>query len=162
VAAARKFENVAENRVVGSGNLRPDMVLRRKSDGKTYIVDVTIPFDNRMAAFKAVAEEKATKYGDLAKEMPREQPAEVVPFNVGALRAWDSANDSFMTKLCSRSYATQIRKLCVSDVIAFSREIYVEPSLVHANANCNRLRWAPPYFHLLIFIFSVSMFSVFF
>jgi len=125
-AAARKFEIVAENRVVGSGNLRPDMVLRRKSDGKTYIVDVTIPFDNRMAAFKSAAEDKAMKYGDLAKELPGEQPAEVVPFIVGALGAWDPANDSFMAKLCSRSYATQMRKLCVSDVIAFSRDIYVE------------------------------------
>jgi len=125
-AAGRKFEVIAENQVYGSGNQRPDLVLKRRTDGKIYIIDVTIPFDNRLAAFKAAADERRTRYEALREEASVHQAAEVVPIIVGSLGAWDPANDHFLAKLCSRSYANLMRKLCVSETISFSRDIYIE------------------------------------
>jgi len=122
---------ISENQAIGTadagrGRLRPDLVLKRKSDGKTFIVDVTIPFDNRLEAFRVAADLRRTRYANLAVELSGDQPAEVVPFVVGALGAWDPGNDEFLAKLCSRSYASKMRRLCVSEVISFSRDIYIE------------------------------------
>lgn len=126
VASALRFDLLSENQVIGTQGLRPDLVLRRGN--KIFIVDVTIPFDNRMAAFEAAAVEKRTKYEELRSELAASHNAEVVvvPFIVGALGSWDPVNDPFLRSLCSRSYAALFRKLCVSDVIGFSRDIYIE------------------------------------
>lgn len=50
----------------------------------------------------------------------------VVPFIVGSLGSWDPRNEVFTKRICSHSYATLIRKLCVSDVIGYTRDIYTE------------------------------------
>lgn len=114
----KKFDIVAENQVVRSGNQRPDLLLKRKSDGKIFVIETTVPFDNRLVAFKAAADERRTRYDALRQEMSTDQQAEIVPIVVGALGAWDPDNDEFIQKLCSRSYPTMMRKLCVSEVIA--------------------------------------------
>jgi len=112
----------------GNGRLRPAHVLKKKSDGKIYIVDVSIPFDNRLAAFKAARDARMAKYEGLAAELggDGQQQSEVVSFIVGALGSWDPNNNAFPTKLCNRSYAKKMRKLCVSETIGFSRDIYTE------------------------------------
>lgn len=79
-AAKVKFEE-AENQAIDSGRFWPDSVLKRKSDGKQFIVDVTVSFKNRF---------------DLCVELSSNQPAEVVPFIVWALGAWDMAIDDFL------------------------------------------------------------------
>jgi len=91
-------------------------------------VDVTVPFDNRLAALEAAAETKRSKYEQLRADLAVQHGCEavVVPFIVGALGSWFPANDSFMRVLCSRSYAALMRKLCVNDSIAASRDIYIE------------------------------------
>jgi len=63
-----------------------------------------------------------SKYEELRKEIA----ADVPPFIVGSLGSWDPANDALVRKLCSRSYAKLMRKLCVSDVISLSLDIYME------------------------------------
>lgn len=126
IAALLKFDVISENQAIGAGGLRPDLVLRRKSDGHNFIVDVTIPFDNRLSAFTDAAATRKERYSNFSREMSLERPAEVVPFVIGALGSWDPNNEYFMSKLCSHSYATKMRKLYVSDVISYSRNIYLE------------------------------------
>ncbi|XP_027850614.2 uncharacterized protein LOC114129936 [Aphis gossypii] len=125
-AASTKFEVLSENQVLGNQGLRPDLVLKKGPN--IYIVDVTVPFDNRLEAFKVAATEKKVKYERLRTEMADRYgcSASVVPIIVGALGSWDPGNDPFMRILCSRSYASLMRKLCVSDTIAASRDIYIE------------------------------------
>jgi len=125
-AASTRFEVLSENQVLGKQGLRPDLVLKKGPN--IYIMDVTVPFDNRLAAFKVAAVEKRDKYEELRAELAglHECEAAVVPFVVGALGSWDPANDSFMRVFCSRSYAALMRKLCVSDTISASRDIYIE------------------------------------
>jgi len=125
-AASTIFEVLSENQVLGNQSLRLDLVLKKGPN--IYIVDVTIPFDNRLEAFKAAANEKRVKYEQLRAEMADSYncTAVVIPFVVGALGSWDPGNDPFMKLLCSRSYATLMRKLCVSNTIAASRDIYIE------------------------------------
>jgi hypothetical protein len=87
-----------------------------------------VPFDNRLAAFEVAATEKRTKYEDVKAELATRYAcdAAVVPFIVGALGSWNPANDAFLKILCSPSYGTLMRKLCVSDTISSSRDIYIE------------------------------------
>ncbi|VVC35240.1 Reverse transcriptase domain [Cinara cedri] len=124
-AAGTRFQVIAENTTIGTQKLRPDLVIKR---GKTVlIIDVTVPFDNRMAAFEVAARSKKEKYEQLRAELASEHgAAEVVPFIVGALGSWDPNNNKFMRQLCSRKYGDLMRKLCVSDTIRSSRNIYIE------------------------------------
>lgn len=121
-AASTKFEVLSENQVLGNQGLRPDLVLKKGSN--IFIVDVTVPFDNRLAAFEVAAAEKRAKYERLRAELMTQHDREglVVPFIVGALGSWDPNNDPLMRILFSQSYATLMRKLCVSDTIAISRD----------------------------------------
>ncbi|XP_060879678.1 uncharacterized protein LOC132951758 [Metopolophium dirhodum] len=125
-AASARFEVLSENQALGDQGLRPDLVLKKGPN--IYIVDVTVPFDNRLAAFEVAVAEKRAKYEELRAWLAARHGCEavVVPFIVGALGSWDPANDAFLKKLCSRSYGTLFRKLCVSDAIAASRDIYIE------------------------------------
>jgi len=82
-----------------------DLILKKGPN--IYIVDVTVPFDNRLAAFEVAAAEKKGKYEQLRAELALLHGCEarVVPFIVSALVSRNPANDPFMRILCSRSYA---------------------------------------------------------
>ncbi|XP_060877122.1 uncharacterized protein LOC132949979 [Metopolophium dirhodum] len=125
-AAAVKFEIITENQVVGAQRLRPDLIIRKGST--TLIIDATVPSENRIEAFKVAAAEKVAKYEELRKELAESFGGDVtvVPFIVGALGSWDPCNDDLVKKICSRSYGSLLRKLCVSEVISFTRDIYTE------------------------------------
>lgn len=79
-------------------------------------------------AFEEAAAEKLTKYEDLRKEFTTTHQGEVIfaPFVVGSLGSWDPSNDALVKRICSRYYGKLMRKLCVSETIGFSRDIYVE------------------------------------
>ncbi|GFS73181.1 uncharacterized protein NPIL_314221, partial [Nephila pilipes] len=51
---------------------------------------------------------------------------EIVPIVVGALGARDPENEKFLRKICTASYLKLMRKLCVSDSIMWSRDIYIQ------------------------------------
>ena len=123
-AASKRYTVLSENEAV-NGNLRPDLVLVKNNNA--IIIDVTVPFENRMDAFCEAREGKKQKYENLAHAL-RTKYAEVKvdAFVVGSLGAWDPDNDILMKKLCSRSYLKLFKKLCVSDTIKYSRDIYVE------------------------------------
>ncbi|GBO37569.1 Retrovirus-related Pol polyprotein from type-1 retrotransposable element R2 [Araneus ventricosus] len=112
-------------KVVKSHNLRPDIVL--KLDNKIYIIDVVCPFENRLEGFERAKQEKLRKYSVLIEHLlPQASAVEIVPIVVGALGAWDPANEKFLMKIMSKSYLKTFSKLCVSDNIRWARDIYVE------------------------------------
>ncbi|CAL8068543.1 unnamed protein product [Orchesella dallaii] len=126
-AAEKEFRVVGENTEVDNSHLRPDLVLCKGRDA--YIIDVTIPFENRKEAMEEAALLKTQKYTELAERLKQQyhyKTAVVVPFLVGALGSWYPGNDVFMKKLCSKAYASLMRKLCVTDAIRWSRDIYIE------------------------------------
>ena len=123
-AAQQRFTILAENEAV-VGNLRPDLILVKNN--KASIIDITIPFDNRMGAFEEARRAKEEKYAGLAEALhTRYSTVEVDAIVVGSLGSWDPANDRIMKRLCSKKYLALFRKLCVSDVVRASRDIYVE------------------------------------
>jgi hypothetical protein len=82
--------------VCGSGGIRPDLVI--KKGNKLYITDVSIPFDNRINAFKASADERLERYKQTSEEMASMYDVEttVIPFIVGALGSWHPPNDQLL------------------------------------------------------------------
>ncbi|GFW64533.1 hypothetical protein TNCV_3513551 [Trichonephila clavipes] len=49
-----------------------------------------------------------------------------MPIVVGSLGAWDTGNNSFLRKVATNRYLATLRKLCVSDCIRWSRDIYIQ------------------------------------
>ncbi|GFW64851.1 retrovirus-related Pol polyprotein from type-1 retrotransposable element R2 [Trichonephila clavipes] len=125
-AVAFKGTILSENQVVGPNHLRPDLVAQ--IDNTIYIIDVTIPFENRKQAFSQARERKVSKYTELISHFDRLgfQLVQIVPILVGSLGAWDPGNDAFLRKVATRRYLKMLRKLCVSDCIRWSRDIYIQ------------------------------------
>ncbi|GIX97059.1 uncharacterized protein CEXT_488631 [Caerostris extrusa] len=124
-ASFPKCEVLGENQDISGSGLRPDLFLKHKQD--YYLVDVTVPFENRCAALHAAHQRKVDKYQPVLEVLKNQGiKATVIPFVVGALGTWNPPNDAFMRKFCSKSYLNLFRKLCVSDTIKWSRDIYIE------------------------------------
>ncbi|GBN09067.1 Retrovirus-related Pol polyprotein from type-1 retrotransposable element R2 [Araneus ventricosus] len=68
--------------------------------------------------------------------------ASIIPIIVGALGSWDNKNDKFLSKHMSKSYLNKFRKLCCSEVLQWSRDIFVEHVTGHRqftdNSNSSR------------------------
>ncbi|GFY40356.1 uncharacterized protein TNIN_91281 [Trichonephila inaurata madagascariensis] len=94
-AIAFKGTILSENQVVGNNRLRPDLVAQ--IDKNIYIIDVTIPFENRRQAFSQARERKVFKYLELLPYFSSLgfQQVHIVPIIVGSLGAWDPENDIF-------------------------------------------------------------------
>jgi hypothetical protein len=110
------------------GSLRPDFVAVNETNKTIDIIDVTVPFENRYAAFQTARKDKQLKYAPIAEHYSRQgYDVFVDAFIVGALGGWDPANEPVITRLkLSHSYCSLMRKLMVSDAIRWSRDIYVE------------------------------------
>jgi len=110
------------------GALRPDFVAVNDTCKTVAIIDVTMSFENRYAAFQAARQEKQKKYAPLTEHYNRLGYSVFLDaFIVGALGGWDPANERFINKLkLGHSYCRLMRKLMVSDAIRWSRDIYVE------------------------------------
>lgn len=60
------------------------------------------------------------KYKNLAYELSTGGKRAIVEANlVGALGSWDPANDKSLRRLCSKSYLKTMKKIIVSETIAF-------------------------------------------
>ena len=107
---------------------KPDLVITNHVTKKVIIIDVTCPFENRLAAFQTARNLKQTKYGSLTSEMEAEgYSVKLDAFIVGSLGSWDPANEKVLRTLrISRKYSKMMRKLMTSDAIKWSRDIYVE------------------------------------
>ncbi|GFR02243.1 retrovirus-related Pol polyprotein from type-2 retrotransposable element R2DM [Trichonephila clavata] len=117
---------ISVNRAVGETRLRPDIVA--SIEGKVFIIDITIPFENRLTAFQEARRMKNKKYEPLINYFKNQGASEVfiVPIVVRSLGAWDVANDDFLRLIATKSYLALLRKLCCSDAIRWSRDIYIE------------------------------------
>ena len=106
-------------------NGRPDLVIEKNRE--VLIIDITCPFENGEGAFAEARATKEAKYQDLAREMRRNYDrVGVEAFIVGPLGGYDTENERLMRRLASKSYLKMFRRLCVSDVISWSRKIYIE------------------------------------
>ena len=124
-AASPRFEILAENQECGVRGLRPDLVIS-KGD-RAFIIDVTMPFENKQEAFEAARKAKLDKYTPVLNHLRTRFPnVTIEPIIVGPLGTWDPSNDAFLKKLCSRKYASLLRKIAVSNAIMTSRDIYTE------------------------------------
>ena len=132
-AAARCPGHISVNNTVEGVHgqdaaLRPDIVVRDDANRRITIVDVCVPFENRIAAIDAVRQDKIAKYQPLADQLSgMGYGVTVKAFTIGALRAWDHRNERVMRLLnISPHYAASMRRLMISDTVRWSRDIYVE------------------------------------
>lgn len=126
-AASGKWNVLKEDQPFGKNRKRrPDLILTNGND-EALVIDITIPFDNGLDAFNDARAEKIKKYQDTVRDL-KEKYKKVTcdAIVVGALGSWDKQNDKIVNKLCSKKYATTMRKLIVSDCIRTSRDIYIE------------------------------------
>ena len=98
------------------------ITLRRK----VLIIDVTCPFDNDIDALTDAALAKIHKYESLKEfVVSTGRKCHIFPFVVGALGAWYTKNELLMTRLgMTRQYKSFFRKLCCTDAIQGSNNIY--------------------------------------
>lgn len=110
------------------GSERPDLVVVDRDERTVFILDVTIPFENRYTAFEIARNTKIQKYQNLAAHFERQGfRTSVDAFVIGSLGGYDPANESALRHLgISHGYAVLMKRLMVSDTIRWSRDIYVE------------------------------------
>ncbi|XP_043263789.1 uncharacterized protein LOC122404008 [Colletes gigas] len=108
--------------------LRPDIVVTHEPSRTVHLVDVAVPFENTSVAFEEAKAEKLRKYAPLACALRRRgYTVHVDAFIVGALGAWCPENEALLKTLrVSWFYARIMRRLMVSETIAWSRDMYVE------------------------------------
>ena len=106
---------------------RPDIYLQEEN-GKIIIVDVAVPFENGGEALKEAANEKNTKYLSLVQTLKSQgKDVSFHAFIIGALGAWMPENESCLNSLgVAKRYRSLFRRMCVSDTIRGSRDIYIE------------------------------------
>ncbi|KAK3908776.1 hypothetical protein KUF71_003418 [Frankliniella fusca] len=130
VAAMQGTRNLRiENTIPGVNSRdKPDLVIIDNSSKIAVIIDVACPFDNRYTAMEEKRLEKVQKYLPLATALNDQGFDTVVDaVVVGSLGSWDPANESAMALLgIPEKRRKAVKKLIVSDVIRWSRNIYVE------------------------------------
>lgn len=129
-AKKRDWRIVSTNQVVGDEGLRPDIVLEKGDEA--IILDITVPYENRTSAFVSAREEKRRKYRSVASFLSsRYTNITVDAIIVGALGSWDPANEPILKRFVNKRYLKKLRKLCVSETISHTREIFQKHVLGH-------------------------------
>lgn len=67
---------LSENQVCGNGGLHPDLVVKKVN--KVFVIDVSIPFENRINTFKVSANERVERYNQLSDELASLHDAETM------------------------------------------------------------------------------------
>ena len=120
-AALGHWSIYKENQPLRSENLRPDLVLC-DGENNALLIDVTMPFESGIDSFHRARAEKDKKYEKLFTELKsRFQKVNFEAIVVGPLGSWDARNDCIISRLCSRKYASLMKKL-----IRASRDIFFE------------------------------------
>ena len=109
-----------------NSRLRPDIIV--EEDNKVVIIDVCCPFDNDAEALRDAEQRKLNKYEGLKQFfIGQGKQCEVFGFVIGALGSWHPANEKVLRELgMSKRYRSLFRKLCCSDAIQGSANIYRE------------------------------------
>ena len=122
---AIRFGEVTTDRCVpDTSRLRPDIVLEELN--QVSIIDVTCPFENDPQALDDAAQRKVNKYASLVEHfLGIGKQATVLPFVIGALGTWYPPNEIVLRRLgMTKRYKKLFRKLCSTDVIQGSSDIY--------------------------------------
>ena len=110
------------------GRLLPDIVIRDQVQMKAVIVDVCCPFENRYMALEQARQRKKDKYAPLADHLRGLGYTVILDaLVVGSLGCWDPANDKVLSHLgIDLEKRRTYKRKTISDVIRWSRDIYVE------------------------------------
>jgi hypothetical protein len=123
---AVRFGTITTDRTIQDSKLRlrPDIVVEEAN--RVLIIDVTCPFDNDVDALSEAALAKVNKYEPLKEFVESTgKKCVVLPFVVGALGSWYKQNEIVLGHLgMTRRYKTLFRKLCCTDAIQGSNNIY--------------------------------------
>jgi hypothetical protein len=105
---------------------RPDLVISRGNDAT--VIDVTCPFENGDSALATADYTKVMKYQPVKTYFQSlGKRCNVYGFVIGSLGTWHPNNKAVLRSLgMSRSYKSLFRKLCCSDVIKGSADIYYQ------------------------------------
>ena len=103
---------------------RPDVVIEDGDD--VTVIDVTVPFENDVDALHTAGVRKVEKYHHVIPHYEQQgKSCRVYGFVVGSLGAWHPANEKVMDQIkMSPRYRRLFRKLCCSDAIRGSADIY--------------------------------------
>ena len=109
-----------------NSRLRPDIIV--EEDKKVLIIDVCCPFDNNAEALRDAQQRKLGKYEGLKQFFVGQgKQCKVFGFVIGALGSWHPANENVLRELgMSKRYRSLFRKLCCTDAIQGSTNIYRE------------------------------------
>ena len=109
-----------------NSRLRPDIIV--EEDKKVLIIDVCCPFDNNAEALRDAEQRKLDKYEGLKQFFVGQgKQCKVFGFVIGALGSWHPANENVLRELgMSKRYRSLFRKLCCTDAIQGSTDIYRE------------------------------------
>jgi hypothetical protein len=124
------WEITVDKSVPGTNrSLRPDIIARGGPAGRTFILDITVPFENRHQAFRAARAVKIEKYSELANQIRVQEgyktEVRLGAIIVGALGAWDNKNDPILSNLgINPRRIPALRKKMCSAAIAYSTDIY--------------------------------------
>ena len=124
-AAVRSGSITTDQTVRDSGStVRPDIVI--DDDNHVTIIDVCCPFDNGEEALEEAIARKELKYEHLKTHFESlNKTCSVFGFAIGALGSWHPSNERVLSALnMSPRYRNLFRKLCCSDVIQGSTDIY--------------------------------------
>ena len=119
---------VVDRTALADSRLRPDIVITNELERTVTIVDICVPFENTYEALALARLTKIQKYQPIADEYTaRGYTVELDAIVVGSLGSWDPANERILQILrIPRKYLRLMRFLIVSDVIGWSRDIYIE------------------------------------
>ena len=110
-----------------NSRLRPDIIV--EEDNKVLISDGCCPFDSNTEDLRDAEERKLNKYEGLKKFFVGQgKQCEVFAgFEIGAIGSWHPANENVLRLLgMSKRYRSLFRKLCCTDAIQGSTNIYQE------------------------------------
>ena len=107
-----------------NSTVRPDIVI--EDNNQVSIIDVCCPFDNGEEALDEAAARKEVKYEHLKNHFEAQgKTCSVYGFAIGALGSWHPGNERVLAALgMTNRYKNLFRKLCVTDVIQGSSDIY--------------------------------------
>jgi hypothetical protein len=113
-----------DQQVPGVDECRPDILINEGR--KVTIIDITCPFENVDDALATADYNKLIKYDHLKQYFHQlGVKCNLFAFVIGALGTWHPNNEAVLNQLrMSKTYKSLFRKLCCSDVIQVSAEIY--------------------------------------
>ena len=117
----------ADQQVPGiDSECRPDLLIT--NDNEVLIIDVTCPFENGENALAEADFAKVTKYDHVKQYFQHlGKRCDVYGFVIGALGSWHPNNEIVLERLLmTKKYKDLFRKLCCSDVIRGSADIYYQ------------------------------------